>query len=346
MALQVLQGAIRKGEPFVRLIEAGELTPRRVTFRFNRAGQTVGELSRRWPQDFEDGGVRLAGAQAFEPYASVDAYVEGERLPRPVQWELKNLYAEDEEAFEAIFFRARDRPADPETQFFAATQICDHYQVNESHRCVAAVIQGYRAIDLLEKKFTSKAVASLRAQLLQASALPVSWRPRLDGVHLAASMYAVLWQLHLLVGEGDAATAQLDEMIAYVRGVEAPLATIVINACPAMLVRAHLLLAEGRKEEAIELCYFNADFYVSCLQRLKRLRKLFKEMMAPHTTVMLALDLAERAKRGDKGLDDSQIMNSGLRVDRASPGFKLVLENYGRHRRRLRRRRDADATPS
>ena len=168
----------------------------------------------------------------------------------------------------------------------------------------------------------------------------------MDGVHLAASMHAVLWQLYLLVGEGDAATAQLDEMIAHLREVKAPLATVVINACPAMLVRAHLLLAEGRKDEAIELCYFNADFYVSCLQRLKRLRKLFKEMMAPHTTVMLALDLAERAKRGDKGLDDSQIMNSGLRVDRTSPGFKRVLENYGRHRRRLRRRRDADGTAS
>lgn len=346
MALQVLQGAIRKEEPFIRLTETGDSVPQSVTFRFHRAGETVGELTRLWPQEFEDGEIQLAGAQAFEPYASVDVYVGGKRLPRPEQWELRKLYAVDEEAFEGIFFRARDRPADPETQFFAAAQICDHYQVNESHRCVAAVIQGYRAIDLCEKKFTNRAIASLKAQLSRVHALPVSWRPRLDGVHLAASMHAVLWQLQLLVGDGDAATGQLDEMIAYVRGVHAPLATIVINACPAMLVRAHLLLAEGRKEEAIELCYFNADFYVSCLQRLKRLRKLFKEMMAPHTTVMLALDLAERAKRGDKGLDDSQIMSSGLRVDRASPGYGLVLENYGKHRRRLRRRRDAAATAS
>lgn len=346
MTLQVLNGAILNGKPFISLTETGEPTGRSVTFRFNRDGGPVGELIRSWPRDFEDSAIQLEGFESFRPFASIDVEVDGKRVARPAQWELRKLYAGDEDAFEAIFFRARDRPADAETQFFAAAQICDHYHANESHRCVAAVILGYRAIDLREKQFTSKAIACLKAQLSLVSDLPTSWRPRLDGVHLAASMHAVLWQLYFLTGQGDAATAQLDEMIAYVREVEAPLATVVINACPAMLVRAHLLLAEGRKDEAIDLCYFNADFYVSCLQRLKRLRKLFKEMMAPHTTVMLALDLAERAKRGDKGLDDGQVMNSGLRVDRASPGFEAVLENYGKHRRRLRRRRESAAAAS
>ena len=342
------KAVIRDGLPVVALSgDRGGKTP--VRFRFLRGQEEVGAVDKTWPDDFrfkDDGPMgraTLREGPAFEPYSEVRVQVDGKDVKPGGGWGLNKLYALSDDDFEGIFFRARDRPQDKETQHFATRQLTDHYRLNASHRAVAAVIQAYRAIDLGRPEMTEAAVRVLKQELETAGDLPESWRARLDGVHLQASLRSVLWQLHLFRGENDAVVAELDALIAFLKAAHEPLPYISINGCPAILVRAHLMLAEGRSEEAAELGFWNADFYLSCLNRLKRRRKLWQELIPPYRLVMTSMDLAQRVLDKEDQLSARAVITEAMRVEADQPSAEIMVQNYETLNRRLRARRRAKA---
>ena len=344
--LTAAKSVIREDRPVVAL-DGDRAATHAVRFRFLRGKEEIGAVALSWPDDFrfkgDDGRGRatLQAATQFEPYTEVRTEVDGQDVRHRPEWGLNRLYAISDDDFEAIFFRARDRTPDKETQHFAVRQITDFYRLNHSHRAVAAVIQGYRAIDLGTPALTEAAVAAVRRELETADDLPESWRARLDGVHLKASLRSVLWQLLLFRGEGDAVIAELDVMVAELKAAHEPLPYISINGCPAILVRAQLMLAEGRSEEASELGFWNADFYLSCLNRLKRRRKLWQELIPPYRLVMTSMDLAQRVVDKEEPLSPRTVLSEAMRVEADQPSAETMLQNYEALMKRLRVRRRA-----
>ena len=346
--LSAAKAVIRDGLPAVAMSgdRAGKVA---VRFRFLRGKDEAGVIERTWPDDFrfkDDGATgraTLREATAFEPYTEVRVQADGKDLKPGSGWGLNKLYALSDDDFEGIFFRARDRPQDKETQHFATRQITEHYRLNASHRAVAAVVQAYRAIDLAKPEMTDAAVAVLQQELATAGELPESWRARLDGVHLQASLRSVLWQLHLFRGENDAVMAELDRLVAFLKEAHEPLPYISINGCPAILVRAHLMLAEGRSEEASELGFWNADFYLGCLTRLKKRRKLWQELIPPYRLVMTSMDLAQRVIDKEDQLAARAVITEAMRVEGDQPSAEIMVQNYEALNRRLRSRRRAEA---
>lgn len=342
------KAVIRDGLPVVAL--SGERRPKvSVRFRFLRGKEETGVVDKTWPDDFrfkDDGPVgraTLRDAPGFEPYTEVRVQVNGKDQKSGSDWGLNKLYALSDDDFEGIFFRARDRPQDKETQHFATRQITEHYRLNASHRAVAAVVQAYRAIDLGRPEMTDAAVKVLNQELETAGDLPESWRARLDGVHLQASLRSVLWQLHLFRGDNDAVMAELDRLVAFLKAAHEPLPYISINGCPAILVRAHLMLSEGRSEEASELGFWNADFYLGCLNRLKRRRKLWQELIPPYRLVMTSMDLAQRVIDKEDQLAARAVITEAMRVESNQPSAEVMVQNYEALNRRLRTRRRAQA---
>jgi hypothetical protein len=333
--LSAAKAFIREGKPVV-VMQGDRATPATVRFRFMRGAEEAGAVELGWPRSFRHKGdasgigrATLQDTDAFQPYTEVKVEVDGQPVKPQADWGLTRLYALNDDDFEGIFFRARDRTPDKETQHFATRQITHFYTLNASHRAVAAVIQGYRAIDLGRPELTEAAIAAVRKELETAHELPESWRARLDGVHLTASLRSVLWQILLFRDEGAAMIRELDILVDYLKSAVDPLPYIAINGCPAILVRAHMLLAEGRRDEAAELGFWNADFYLGCLTRLKKRRKFWQELVPPYRLAMTSIDLAERiVDQVDEPLSDETVIVEAMRVESDQPSARVMVRNY------------------
>jgi len=218
--------------------------------------------------------------------------------------------------------------------------VLEHYNKNPSHRAVAAVIQGYRAVDLKDLEAQKIAARHLAGEIKAASRMELTGDPRTDREHLTVSMSFTLWQLYLSAGNNRAFMDTLDETVAYLKSVDMPFPGIILNGCSTIFVRAYLHLVQGNTEAAVELAEFNAEFYCKHLPRLPRKAIWFKENTHSLDCVALGLQMKERLRDGLKPFSATTVIKAANRVN-YPPAVAVLDERFGHVCRGLRKSRKA-----
>jgi hypothetical protein len=341
-------GWIRRGRPHVAVRGPRDVAETEIRFALYRGKSRAGVISLMWPTDFAfndpetpDEGVSVLDAfSSFKPISAIQPELGGEVVPTGRFWGLVRMYATSQKDFIRIFFRRRTRTQDRETQLFAARQILDHYDKDQSHRCVAAVVQGYRAIDLGDLEAQKVAARQLAAELKAAPELPLTGNPRTDREHLTVSMGFTLWQLYLAAGNYKAFLAQLDDTVAFLKSVDLPFPGIILNGCSTLFARAFVHLIQGQPDEAQALARFNAEFYCKHLPRLPKKAIWFKENLHSLQCVAMGLEMNERIRADLKPFSATTVIATANRVNH-EPAREVLAANFSRFCRGLRKMRKA-----
>ncbi|RZJ97548.1 MAG: hypothetical protein EON88_02695 [Brevundimonas sp.] len=341
-------GWIRRGRPQVAIQGPRDVAETEIRFVLFRGKAKAGVISLMWPTDFafrndkqpDEGVSTLDAFSSFKPISAIQPELGGEPVPTGRGWVLTRMYAASQKEFVRHFFRRRNRTQDRETQLFASNQILEHYTKNLSHRAVAAVIQGYRSMDLGDLNAQKAAARHLAAEIKTAPKMELTGDPRTDREHLTVSMSFTLWQLYLTAGNARGFMETLDQTVAYLKSVDMPFPGIILNGCSTIFVRAYLHFLAGEMAEARELVDFNAAFYCKHLPRLPRKAIWFKENTHSLDCVALGLQMMERLHDGLKPLGPTTVIQAANRVN-YPPAVAVLETQFNRVCRGVRKSRRA-----
>lgn len=339
MTFSAISGRVRSGRPVVAL--QSRETAAVIRFVFRRGDAEVGEATRAWPGDFRfedaerpDVGVAvLDEAAAFEPYSRIEPVGPAGAVALPHDWALDPLFPTTEAAFERSWFKDRHRVPDRESLHFAARQANRHYTLNETHRCVTGVVEGYSAIELGDDALCAEAIVAVRDQIARAAGLPSTPWVRTDGPHQLGSLYAALWQLLLHQGRYEEMTRALDAFAAHLKASEGGLGRAALNGCMALLARVYVHALEGEAARARDLAEFSTRFYARNLLLLEPKAQWFKENQKSHVAVILALETVERLETGKELLKPATVIAAAHRIEGAEAAEFLAMRFRGLRRR-------------
>lgn len=328
-----VSGVVRADQLDIVLRHA-DTAPRTVHFDFCVASGAV-RVTRAWPEDFEitevegepHGRIRLPWALAEGPFGAVDVLGDEDRAyERGDAYDLHALCAFTAEEGLAYYFTKPTRPQDAETQFFVGRQNRDHYFADGGHRKFISVFFGYRALDMGGADRLQEAVDWIEAER-GSDYWVITDHLRTDSLHQSMSSLMALWHLDLALGRYDSVVSRLDEAIAIMRGITDFQAYYAYNGCRMMLLKAYLLLLEGRQDEASELCEFNLHFYKHCCMQAIMRPILFKEMREPHHAVYLGLELHQGVLLKRRLMAGEPIFKAVNRV-KTEPALTLQTERF------------------
>ncbi|WP_419897510.1 hypothetical protein [Roseomonas sp. USHLN139] len=302
-----------------------------------------------WPTDFQAGASVESGTAesghsgrlvlpvqpSWPPFSQV--VVEQDATPLPVgeAWCLTGLFAFSERQFEKHFFRHRNRVQDRETLVFSARQILDHYSLNASHLCVAAVIYAYRAVDLGEAAGLRQARQDIRDVQKRLGTVASTGEARTDRDHLAISLLMALWHVDLALQDHDAFLATLDEAISHSRLLASPMTATSYNLSRILLLRGWLFYQLGEPDKAIELYNYNFDFYARSLRNIEKNLARFIEQKETHHAVALSLNSLEKINTRKRNIEKHQVFDAVCRT-RSPEGIALLKRSLDGLLRRIR----------
>lgn len=310
-----------------------------VTFNLLRGRKVVATVVRRWPVEFEfdqnlqagesmvPGTISIAGVEAHAPVTSVDVIISDESVPQGKRWQLRQLYATSERQFVKFFFRSKNRIKDRETVLFSTIQTLQHYHLDPSHRCVAAVIYAYRALDLRDATHCQDAARYLEDCLRQADQLHKTDHPRTDRSHLIVSVRCALWQLYLYMGRFEDFEQHLTALSDFLRTEKDVLPGIILNGCISMFLTSYIDAVRGYAERAAETVQFNAAFYMTNLVKMKPSAVTFRETLQSHTAVMLGLETVDLLHAGKAIMKPEQAVSASHRL-LTSPSVPTLIQNF------------------
>lgn len=328
-----LSGVVRADHLDI-VLRPADAAPRVVHFDFRIATGTR-RVTRAWPDDFEidpgrdgaQGRIRLPWALAEGPFGAVDVLDDGGRVyERGDAYDLHALCAFTAEEGLAYYFTKPTRPQDAETQFFVGRQNRDHYFADGGHRKFISVFFGYRALDMGGAERLQEAVDWIEAER-DSDYWVITDHLRTDSLHQSMSSLMALWHLDLALERYDSVVRRLDEAISIMRGITDFQAYYAYNGCRMILLKAYLLLLEGRQDEASELCEFNLHFYKHCCMQAIMRPILFKEMREPHHAVYLGLELHQGVLLKRRLMAGEPIFKAVNRV-KTEPALTLQAERF------------------
>ncbi|NVP54859.1 hypothetical protein [Mycoplana rhizolycopersici] len=333
MTCSVSRGCVRAGGAWIQI--EGEVNARLVTFQFRGESDSAVTLERVWPDDFDvvsEGGTQmssivLANIEGFRPFCALEVWVGGERVPEGPHYHLKNMFAYTETDFEARYFRLKNRVKDAETLAFSMRQILEFYQGREDHKCVAAVIYGYKALDTLRVDCMNDAKDKLYRQYKLASQLPLTDNPRTDGDHLRISLAMVLWHLELCLGRRKECFEILDDVLEFCEKLSNPMPGSAYNLCRMALFRAYTHFRSGEIEDCIRVNEINFNFYVRSYGRAEMHAVRFTEMIDAHHAVALSLQMREKLLSSKRNIDSDTVFSSVNRVT-SDQGMEKIRTQY------------------
>lgn len=153
----------------------------------------------------------------------------------------QQLFFRTKREFERGFFIRRRRAKDEATLLFCAEQLIDHYRLSAAHRAVAAVVYGYRAIDLADRWRGSRALSAVDDAFEAAGALESTRHPRTDRDHLLQSLQMARWQLQVFLLDELGLMRTLVAAVLRTTKLEQPLAINTYNGCRMYMVCGFLL---------------------------------------------------------------------------------------------------------
>lgn len=177
----------------------------------------------------------------------------------------QNLFFRSKRDFERGFFVRRRRTRDDATLLFCAEQLMLHYTLSPAHRAVAAVVYGYRAIDLADRWRAAKALAAIDDAFEGAAALGVTRHPRTDRDHLFQSLQMARWQLQVFLLDEIGLMQTLVAAIARTAGLEQPLAINSYNGCRMFMVGGFLLHKAGLTTHSVRVFETGIAFFARAM---------------------------------------------------------------------------------
>lgn len=115
-------------------------------------------------------------------------------------FEAKNLFPSTDREFEKQFKSHRDRSGDCHVDYFAASQIFDHFTGQAGYRISAAVVTAYKAIELMDRAYLIEAESMLLRALSALPEVRLARSTRNNREHLHISLLCALYHLHLARG--------------------------------------------------------------------------------------------------------------------------------------------------
>lgn len=339
MRFSLGSGVMRSGAALITL--KGSLDDQDVPITFNllRGKKVAAAVVLHWPRDFQfekeqqdgeglaNGVASLSALEAYGPVTAIDVRVADESLPQDKRWQLRQLYPTSERQFVKFFFRSKNRIKDRETVLFSTIQTLRYYHLDPSHRCVAAVIYAYRALDLCDAAHCQDAARHLEDCLKHSDLLQKTDHPRTDRSHLIVSVRCALWQLYLYLGLLDDFETHVKALSDFVQTEDDLLPGIILNGCISMFLQLYIEVVRGNTLSAVEMAEFNAEFYTSNLGRMKPSAVTFRETLQSHTAVMLGFETVDLVRAGKSPMKPEQAISVSHRL-LTSPAVPGLLRNF------------------
>ena len=329
-------------------IRADDLSPRSIAILLADKDRKRPHCTLQWPDDFaiteapEQAGVsgliNVPIASDEKPFGEVVVRCAGEEVELGEDWRLTRLFPFVEFSFERRFYRRRNRVQDPETQRFSLLNILRHYHLNEAHRCVAAVIFAYRAVDSGSREDLILGRQYLHEQIGKAHLLSITGHERTDREHVHLSMVTALWHVHLALGDMQSMLATMDLAMAASKNIESPLSITAYNVCRAALLRGWMHHKAGEVEKSIAAHEYNFTFFKRCMANLTMDTTHLIEHKETHNIVLLSLQCVEKTRGGYKGMDVETVFLAACRSRLDEPRARL-LEAFRRMARILSKQR-------
>lgn len=114
---------------------------------------------------------------------------------------LKDLYHANDKEFQGKFAYKRDRPNDPLLELFIGKQTFEYFTGAIGYRVAAAVVSGYKAIEIRDESYLENAEKMLLRALVILPSGALSGSPRNNREHLHVSVLTTLWHLYLVKGD-------------------------------------------------------------------------------------------------------------------------------------------------
>lgn len=178
---------------------------------------------------------------------------------------VQNLFFLSKRDFERAFFIRRRRTKDEATLLFCAEQLTLHYRLSPAHQAVAAVVYGYRAIDLEDRWRASKALAAVDDAFEGAAVLEVTSHPRTDRDHLLQSLQMARWQLQVFLLDQTGLMETLIAAILRATRLEQPLAINTYNGCRMYMVGGFLLHKAGLTTHSVRVFESGIAFFARAM---------------------------------------------------------------------------------
>jgi hypothetical protein len=324
--------AVVRDNRFVITLRGDNLDP--AWIRINADDRILAALS--WPEDFSiaqmgddySGTVTLPVPTADEPpITGITVSNDTSVLTTDETWHLRNLYATTEADFERKYYRIKNRIKDPETLIFAMGQIMEHYNLDESHRCVAAVVYAYKSLDINKADKLDRSVAYLDFQRTRSDALKVTGEGRTDREHLRYSLSMPYWHILMIQGKFAELNSYLDGIIEQSKSLAVPMFSTPFNVNRMLLLAMYLAIARGELQRAEDIAMLSYEYYISAYKIAESNTVRFSEMKEAHYAVSLGLQSRDRILNQKKSLDTATIFDAVNRI-RSEPGLSVLRQKF------------------
>ncbi len=233
------------------------------------------------------------------PLRRVDVTAKEANLTFSKFWDLDKLFPVNKQEFEKFLFLNIYRPKSDHTKLFLTGQVLEYYRLDLSHRCVAAVIYGYRAIEFDDECAQARAVTFAEDLLIQTPTLEESEHPRRGRSLLRSSLFTILRHLYLASNDrskfNDTLTRYVDEVLA-----DKDIPSIAcVNFLPAALMQGYLMLAQGRTDAGRDLLMSSYRYYREKFTTLPDNPVHFFEFSKPFLAASICLAFVDRIDTGN-----------------------------------------------
>lgn len=114
---------------------------------------------------------------------------------------LYSIFPISDQQYSKMFIRKIQRWGGVATEFFIADQIVKYFSGSAANRCSAAVVMGYKAVEIGSRTALLAAKKALDDSLVIVKGCKVDWHPRRNIEHLEMSILTSLWHVELALGD-------------------------------------------------------------------------------------------------------------------------------------------------
>jgi hypothetical protein len=130
-----------------------------------------------------------------------------------------NLFPKDDAEYKRIFARKVKRVGSAYADYFVADQIERFFNGSTYYRCGAAVVKGYKAVEIGDAQCLDSAMAGLCKALVDVQSCEIHWHPRQNREHLEASLLCCLWHVQLASMDAEGVHDTLARLEALAHGL-------------------------------------------------------------------------------------------------------------------------------
>lgn len=243
------------------------------------------------------------------------------RIDVELEKNLACLLPANDEEYGKLFRRGLNRWGSARNIYFIADQIYDNFSGGLADRVGAAIVKGYKSMEVSDPTAIISAQNSIRDALTYVRKIPVDFAPRRNGQHLEISLLSVLWQIEIYQGNVLGAISLLENMMENSFTYENYF-TLGYNLNRSISFLGFLQYKIGNYEKAAAAWNFSVEIFMrSVRDSSSRNPTLFRDLGDIHNCAFIsctALHLLRNNILVDERLPLEKMASACFRVDAAS----------------------------